>query len=298
MGLALFGYQQYGYWSIPAPARAAGAALRGGAAYADPREPGVVDLARARQVLGDRPIMVAVLPADYPGSDLDACGDVAKQHSANLAMTYRGAGDPTVCAGSKFPAPQTKSEDTDQWVFSLAIETDYAAQYRVSAESRAHTPEVEELVLAFDAAVRSDYPDGVPVRQTSPDPLVWWRVILELAGLVLLTVAVFAALRYASRKLIAVRATRAALRVRRLELTQELSKAAAEVMAEVPHESTSKARLRADAAEQYVHALSAFEAAGTATELDAAQPQFAALAATIEWLQSGEQSHRRPVVKK
>lgn len=284
VGLGLFAYQQYSYWSIPASARAAGAGLRASAAYADPDEPGVIDLARARQVIGDRPILVAVLPAQYPARDLDACLDVAGQHPKNVVVAYKGAHSPTLCAGSQFPSPTTDDLSASEWIFRTAIQTQYSSRYRVSETGRSRTAEVEELVLAFDAQVQEDYADGVPTREADPDPVVWWRVMLQLAGLIILAVGVFAGVRAAANRIVRNQTARAALRARRLDLQQELSEAASEVMVFDPNERPERARLRASTAEHYLQTLTAFEAARTQEELDAAQTDFAELANSVQEL--------------
>lgn len=281
VGLTLFAYQQYGYWSIPASARAAGTALRSSSVYVVPNEHGVIDAERARQVLGDRPILVAVLPADYPKRELAACEDVATQHPENLALVYVGAQSPAFCPGSKFPNPTTKGLDIDDWVFQVLLETEFASTYRVAADAHQRTPEVEEFALAFDALVRKDYADGVPKRTADPDPSVWWRVMLELAGLVIAAVGVFAAIRAAANRIIRLKTERAALRARRLDLQQKLSMAASEIMVFDPNEAPQKARLRAGTAEQYLHTLTEFEAARTYADLDAAQAGFTALATSV-----------------
>lgn len=291
IGLILFGYQQYGYWSTPSSARAAGAGLRASSAYADPSERDVIDLARARQVIGDRPLLVAVLPADYPKRKFAACEDVAKQHPKNLTLAYVGARPPAFCAGSRFPSPTTPGLSTDDWVFQVLLQTQYASSYRVPDDAHDRTAEVEEFVLAFDAQVRSDYANGIPNRQADPDPVVWWRVMLELAGLVVLSVGAFAGIRIAAAAIIRARNERAALRTRRLDREQELSRAAAEIEVYDPEEPPEKARLRAHAAEQYLHALTAFEAARNRANLDAAQPAFSALGQTLQQLEPGRRRH-------
>jgi len=284
VALAFFAYQQYGYWSIPATGRAAGAGLRASAAYADPTEPDVIDLARARQVIGDRPILMAVLPAGYPKRELAACEDVAKQHPKNLVLAYKGAQTPTLCAGSGFPGPTTKGLGIDAWVFRVALETQFASRYRVADDAHQRTAEVEEFVLAFDAQVQEDYADGVPNREADPDPVVWWRVMLELAVLIVLVVSLFAGIRIAAQRIIRIRSESAALRARRLDQQQQLSEAASEIMVFDPDEAPAKARLRASVAGQYLHTLTAFEAARTREDLDAAQVGCTALATSVEEL--------------
>jgi SRSO17 transposase len=98
---------------------------------------------------------------------------------------------------------------------------------------------------------------------------------------------VFAAVRLAAIRSIRARAERAALRTRRLDLQQELSEAASEVMVVDPNEGPEKARLRASTAEQYLQTLTAFEAARTRTDLDAAQTGFTALATSVAELRRG-----------
>lgn len=201
-----------------------------------------------------------------------------------MVFAYKGAQSPTLCASSQFPDSTTAGLSVDEWVFQTALQTEYSSRYRVGENDHDRSAEVEELVLTFDAQVQADYADGVPTREADPDPVVWWRVMVELAGLVILAVGVFAAVRAAAKRVIQVNSERTMFRTRRLDLQQELSEAASEVMVFDPTEPPEKARLRASAAQQYVHTLTAFEAARTREDLDAAQTGFTALATSVDEL--------------
>ncbi|GAB2913881.1 hypothetical protein GCM10027047_09790 [Rhodococcus aerolatus] len=283
--------------TTPAVVRDAAATLRTTSVVAD--DPAVLDAARVRQVIGDRPVVVAGLPAALGEEDRDARGDachaVVRAVPEALAVVYTGSAGPYLCTGDDFPPPDEGVENalgstTDNWVFRLSIAADAASRFRTTPDDPDRTPEVEELVLAFDAAVTEDMADGVPRREPAASATSTAVTLATLAGLV---AAVVALLLGAQLGLARVRARRAAARsrrVRRLELESGLAAvavavlragddlaAAASTRAGADPRALAAARARADVAGRYVLALADVEAAATEAELDAAQRTVATL---------------------
>ncbi len=273
------------YLRTPGEARQAAAGLRSSAVFVPPGARGVLDADRVRQVVGDRPLVVAVLAAGYRGDALDGCEAVARQQPRNVVLTYRASdpgGYPTLCHGRSFPEPDVPApaaddlDRTDLWLFRLGISVQRATVYRVSRTTLDRTPEVESLVLAFDNQVAQDYPDGIPRRVASPEPETLARVLVRLAGLVGLLLALAAALRgvavLVERRVEGDRA----LEDRRATLGAQLSAASALLLHARPRSRDAAERL-ALVAERYLLALQAVEHAATAAQLDEAERAVAEL---------------------
>lgn len=263
----LLGWQFLSSWTFDPGARAAVDALYATAAYEAASEPGIVDVARARQVVGDRPIVVAVL---VPGTDaLDRCRDVVARHTEVVAFVYTGPDASGICAGDDFPAPDTSDLSTDLWVELVITDARYSSQFRVEPGRRDHTPQVEEFVLAFDAAVPAHYTDGVPRRELAVSPRVWWEVVARLAGAVAVVVAGFVLLRTVAARALAWRTARTALRERRLAQLVRVGRLADAVLTDPPATDPASARRRAEAAGSYVTVLGEVERADDTGALDA-----------------------------
>lgn len=174
--VALLALLAWRYWSAPAAVRAAASALRETSVVVDDPNRGIVDVDRARQVIADRPIVVAVLPADTNAGSKhpegDACRAIARRVDDVLVVVYLDSTAPYTCESSGFPAPD-RSRDTasftprEQWLLGLGIDVDTSSQFRLDRASEDRTPEVEELVLSFDHAVARDMANGVPRRHLS-----------------------------------------------------------------------------------------------------------------------------------
>jgi len=282
--VALLGWSDVRYLITAPEARTAAAALRGSTVYVAPGEQEVLDAARVEQVIGDRPIVVAVLADTYDGDQLDACTVVARLQPRTIVLAYLGSergAYPAICATDRFPEPENVKDSnledvsrTDTWLSGIAMTAQQASQFRVNDQQADRTPEIEELVLAFDARAVVDYPDGVPTRQAGADPRTWTAVLAQLAALVVVLAAAFAGLRWLAHRLREWLQTRYALRDRKLELDTRLSQVADRMVHARPElwrDDPAEAVRHAEAAERYVLALAAFEAARRPDELDAAE---------------------------
>lgn len=281
LGLAAVVLQQYSTWTTPAAVRRAAQGLDGSSAYADPSAPGVIDLARARQVIGDRPILVAVLPPNTGSRIYKLCEQVVQRHPGNVALVYQGSKSSAICKGDDFPKPTTAT-DADQWLEVLIITTDYSSSLRTSSDTTDHTPDVEEFVLAFDAAVNKDYADGIPRRSTSASTAVWWQVVTELLGLVLGVVLAVGVLRLLAVRTLTVLGQRRTRRLHALEQQARLSRVADTVLEPVARTKGKRAEELATAAGRYVGALTAFEAARTEDDRAAVDVQLSELERTLQ----------------
>ncbi|ASO22009.1 hypothetical protein FHR81_004983 [Actinoalloteichus hoggarensis] len=266
VGLALVAWQQFDHWTTPEALRRASAQLGGTAAVVDPAEPGVLDVDRVRQVVGDRPILVAVLPEDTAENTYALCVEVVDRHPANLALVYQGTSGPAVCRGTAFPEPTTEGLSARDWLETLIVYARRSSEFRVDLDARDRTPQIEEFVLAFDAAVAKHYADGVERRVATPAPAQWWLVALGSAGLVLGVVAGFAILRLLGGRLASIASARRELRGTRMRQRTRLARLADLVSAEPPRPSASAAERRAEVAADYVRTLGRFESASTAAD--------------------------------
>ncbi|MFC0110042.1 hypothetical protein [Kibdelosporangium aridum] len=233
--------------------------FRHGSVYVEPGEPGIVNADRVRQVLGDRPIVVAIL-ADRQlppsGEELSSslqklCDDVADLVPTNLVVLYgnepRDGYNPAFCVGPEFSNDEHPVSDAD-FDFVLIAKAESAWKYRVSPTDL--TPQIEEYVLAFDAQAAKAYPDTVPRRGAVPDGLATGEIVLSLGGIVAACVALFFLLH-----LLALALGRRRPRVRRqLEMGARLSKIGEYVLSADPKGSN-----QAEVARKYVLALQGHE---------------------------------------
>lgn len=280
--VTFLGWSDVRYLITAPEARTAAAALRGSTVYVAPGEQEVLVASRVRQVIGDRPIVVAVLADTYDGDQLDGCKVVARLQPRTIVLAYLGGergAYPAICATDRFPAPQNVKDSsledvsrTDTWLSGIARTAQQASQFRVNDRQADRTPEIEELVLAFDARSVVDYPDGVPTREAGADPRTWTAVLAQLAALVVVLGAAFAGLRWLVHRFREWLQTRYALRDRKLELDAQLSQVADRMVSARPElwrDDPAEAVRHAEAAERYLLALAAFEAARGPDELDA-----------------------------
>lgn len=284
VAVALLGWSNVRYLITAPEARTAAAALRSSTVYVAPGEQEVLDAPRVEQVIGDRPIVVAVLADTYDGDHLDAGKAVARLQPRTIVLAYLGSergAYPAICATDRFPEPENVKDSnledvsrTDTWLAGIARTAQQASQFRVNGRHADRTPEIEELVLAFDARAVLDYPAGVPTRKAGADPRTWAAVLAELAALVVVLASAFAALRWLARRWREWLQKRYALRDRKLELDARLSQVAHQMVNTRPElwrDDPAEAVRHAEAAERYVLALAAFEAARRPDELDAAE---------------------------
>ncbi|ONI85991.1 hypothetical protein ALI144C_11980 [Actinosynnema sp. ALI-1.44] len=182
--------------------------FRHSSVYVEPGAPPTVNADHVRQVLGDRPIVVAILseepmpPSGKPlvTAGLKLCDDIANLVPTNLVIVYGnepGKGyKPAFCVGPKF-TNEDHPVNASNFDFVLIAKAETAWKYRASPADL--TPQVEEYVLAYDAQAAKDYPDSVPRRGAVPDKLATGEIVLSLGGIVAACVAVFFLLHLAAR---------------------------------------------------------------------------------------------------
>ncbi|HEX6358450.1 hypothetical protein [Actinophytocola sp.] len=252
--------------------------LRTTSVYEAPGAPGKIDAARARQLIGDRPIVLVLLgteplpPSDdeftQPGQDL--CEQIAAVVTTSLVIVYAiekdGRYGPSYCVGPEFSNPQNPV-DAGNYDFQLIARAEVAWQYRVTEADL--FPQVEEFVFAFDEQAAQDYPNGVPRRAPvippppTPDTLQTWQIILSLAGILVGTIALFVALRLVGRLVVRRGARDAETRHRSEATSARLNKLADRILHPPAPKDAADARRQADLAGEYVLVLGEFEAATT-----------------------------------
>lgn len=248
--------------------------LRTTSVYAAPGAPPVVDVARARQVIGDRPIVVAVLdraplPPDADHLERqDLCQDVADATPTNLVMIFamdsRGY-DSSICEGPQFSNP-SYPVDADDFDTPLIVAAETAWTYRATDTNL--TPQIEEYVLAFDVQANTSYPKAVPRRAVvvppppTPSALQAGQIVLAIAGLILAVVAVFVLLRLLAHLYQRRLDLRAEVDGRTAAMSARLNKVADVVLRPGGACDAEDAARQAEVARRYVLALQRFEQDG------------------------------------
>ncbi|GAA2555897.1 hypothetical protein [Pseudonocardia hydrocarbonoxydans] len=269
-------------WTFDDGARRDVDALHSDSVWIEPGSPAVLDAGRARQVIGDRPIVAAVLP---PSEDtFDRCEDVVARHDDVVAFVWTAPDRSAICVGDGFPDPdlgeQADRRTAVDWLERVILDARFSSRYRVDEALPDRTAQLEELVLAFDAAVPDAYADGVDRRELSASPQVGLEIAVRLLATVAAVVVGFVVLRLAVLRVAAGRARRRSLRTRRLEQLARTARLADAVLAEQP-DDPGRARARADAAGRYVLVLAGVEAARDEPALDAADAELTALERTL-----------------
>jgi hypothetical protein len=278
VGLILFAVV-YGPWSQPSVrVRTIVDGLRTSSVYRQPGAPGLVNAARVRQVIGDRPIVVAILNrtplpagADHDDPQEALCQAIAREITDDYIWVYgadatgKYSGDD--CYGSDFPAPSAPGVDMFDFDAGVNIAAQLSAQFRTSDTNL--TPELEEFVLSFDAETAKDY-GAIPTRGAVPDVLAARQIILACVGLVAGTVTLFLLLRLLGLALRRRSATATARAHRHAQLSTRLNQVADEVVNPRPHATAAQAEQQAAVAKRYVLALDQLEHAHTDEELTAA----------------------------
>lgn len=264
------------YWPVLFPSartRAAVEGLRTSSVYVEPGAPGLVDPDRARQVLGDRPIVMAIFNEEplpdsghINGPDYEMCEDIARLVPTNLVVVFAvdedGEYGSSYCDGSAFPKPP----DEEFFSLNVIVAAETAWTYRVSEDNL--TPEIEEYALAFDVEATEQFPNGIPRRGAVPDLLARWQVWLSMAGVVAATVAVFLLLRLAGWAVRQRGRARAELDHRRAAVSARLSKLADHVTHTEPPDDHAGADRLASVAKRYLKLLNRFEGSRGAADLD------------------------------
>lgn len=254
--------------------------LRTTSVYAAPGAPPSVDVARARQVIGDRPIVVAVLGrTPLPAADdhlerQDLCQDVADATPTNLVMIYamdsRGY-DSSICEGPQFANP-SYPVDADDFDLGLITAAELAWTYRATDTNL--TPQIEEYVLAFDLQAAKSYAKVVPRRAVvqppppAPSAVQTWQIVLAIVGLIVAVVTLFALLRLIVHVLGHRRTVRAETDGRAAALSARLNRLADAVLRPGRPRDADAAARQAEIARRYVLALQQFERTGPSAETE------------------------------
>lgn len=283
LGIGIFGRPVHGPEPVSDRVRAVAEGLRTTSVYEEkPGVPGVIDVERARALLGDRPIVLVLMddtrlpeppePLDLPVYDL--CDEIASVVTTSLVVVYAtldtGEYSQAYCTGREFSNPQNPVKAAN-YDFGLISEAERAWKYRSTDEDK--FAEIEEFVFAFDEQAREDYPNGVPTRAVvvppppAPDSLQTRTLVLSLGGVVLAPVALFALLR-----LIGSTATRRSRRAAGAHTRQEaintrLNRLADAVLHPPAPKDAEAAHRQAELAERYVHLLGAVESARSRSAL-------------------------------
>jgi hypothetical protein len=254
--------------------------LRSSSVYVESGAPGYVDPERAKAVLGDRPIVVAIMNEVPPparehvnGPAAAMCEDIARLVPTNLVILFSiekdGYGS-SYCDGDDFPGA-----DGLGFSFNVIVEAEIGWKYRATKENL--TPEIEEYVLAFDAQAAEEFKDGIPVRGAVPDELAKGQIALAMIGMVLGTVALFVLLRVVGLAIKHGRHSAADLRRRRTAAGARLNRVAEAVLRPGPADDLDEAHHQAHVAKRYLYTLHQFEEADTAAKLTRAEQEIAEL---------------------
>ncbi|TDQ05934.1 hypothetical protein [Labedaea rhizosphaerae] len=254
--------------------------LRTTSVYAAPGAPPLVDVARARHVIGDRPIVVAVLdrtPLPHENMSLERqnlCEDVADATPTNIVMVFaqdsREYGS-SICMGPEFSNP-TNPVDADDFDLGLTVAAETAWEYRATATNL--TPQIEEYVLAFDAQAAKKYPEFVPRRAIVPpapptaSALQTRQIVLAIVGLIVAVIAVFALLQLVVRLVRRRQDLRAANDSRTVAMTARLNRLADNVLRPDKPRGADDAAHQAEVARRYLLALQQFEQDGPNDETE------------------------------
>lgn len=278
----------YGPWAQPsAQVRTIVDGLRSSAVYQAPGAPTLMNAARARQVIGNRPIVMAILDrTPLPSGDDDPrlalCEQIAKQVPNDYVWVYAaddtGKYDSNDCYGSKFPHPTKAGVSMDDFDVAVNVGAQLSAQYRVTDTDL--TPQIEEFVLTFDDEAGTDY-GAVPTRSAVPDELAGRQIVLAGAAMVAGTVTLFLLLRFGGLALRRRSAAGAALRRRQTELSTKLSAVADAVINPRPPRDAKDSQRQADVAQRYVSVLDQLENASTDNELTHTAKAISALSAEV-----------------
>lgn len=266
---------------VSAQARKVVEGLRTTSVYEEPGGPGIVDARRARDLIGDRAIVLVLLagairddPTYRTDPRAERCAEIADLVATSVVILYSydddGSYEAEYCVGPEF-ANDDNPVDPEDYVTGVVGGVNLGTHYLVTDTDK--FAEVEEYVYTFDHYTMRDSPNGVPRRGVvvppppTPDALQAWQVALALGGIVAGTVALFVLLR-AAGGLAGRRGTRTAeARTRAEQVNARLNRLAEDVLHPDRPRTASDARRQADLAERYVLLLSAVAAARTPAEL-------------------------------
>lgn len=254
--------------SVSDRARAAAEGLRDSSVYLAPDAPGMVDPVRAREVIGDRAIVVAILDttplteyAEETAPNQALCQDIAGLVPTNLVAVFSGDPEGTYraayCAGPNFPTPTRTEQSAELFAFDVLVAAEESWQYRATEDDL--TPQLEEYVLTFDSKAVEAYGE-IPRRGPLAHPLDFWRLLLAGLAMVSLPIVVFVLLRLGARALHRRRSGKAAQRHRQHVIDARLNRLADRILHPAGEPD-------AEAAREYVLVLHRLQDATTDEEL-------------------------------
>lgn len=289
IGLAGF-VAVYGPWAQPsAQVRTIVDGLRASSVYEAPGAPGLMNAARARQVIGNRPIVMAILdrtplPGSAQHSDprMELCDALADQLPTDYIWVYAADGTGKYagndCYGADFPHPTKPGVSVDSFDIELNISAETSAKYRMTDTDL--TPQIEEFVLSFDYVTGQDL-GAVPTRSAVPDELAGQQIVLACAGMVAATIALFLLLRGGGVAFRRWRTRAAARQSRHRALSAQLNVIADAVINPSEPRSAEDAHRQADVAKRYVFALDKLEHAHNDHDLTEAEREITELVTEV-----------------
>ncbi|ONI85832.1 hypothetical protein ALI144C_11995 [Actinosynnema sp. ALI-1.44] len=174
--------------------------FRHGPVYVEQDAPAVAP-DRIRQVLGDRPIVVAVLSEKSPvrhqlPTGMDAlCGEVAALLPGNVVVVYGYSWNYyrfTSCAGTGFRADFGADVDAGaKKVLEFRVPRRETADELKTIRPDVITTQVEEFARSFDAVAGKEFPTSVPRRAAVPEEPTTGAYVLSLAGALTACVVLF-----------------------------------------------------------------------------------------------------------
>jgi hypothetical protein len=251
--------------------RAAVDGLRDASVYVEPGAPTVLDTERTRRLVGDRPILVAVLRDDVRHGRAEAedprfslCYDLTQRFGTDILIVFapgpNGYGA-ELCTGDWFPG------DHDGYGLELRQDVIDAVRYLVDRNDQGRM--VDEVVHAFDTRSAADFGDR-RLRRAMNAPDDWSTS--PVGNVLVLSAAVFSALgtmlvfllvRYFGTRAAHRTGESARARTRRAEVNVRLNRIADTILHPEPTRDANHARHQADAATRYLHTLHDFENART-----------------------------------
>jgi len=267
--------------------------LRTTSVYAEKGNPGKVDVDYVRKLIGDRPIVVAVLDTAplppsheeyFPNPGQELCQYVADAVATSTVILFgqdpEDGYDSWFCIGPDFSNPQNPV-DADEFDLGLITAAELSWQYRTTDDNL--TPQVEEYVYAFDATAAEVFPNGTPRRAVlppkppAPDEVQTGQLALSFGGILAGTVVVFLLLRLGGRAVLRRGSLTASTEHRRAAAGARLNRLADQVLHPEPATDAAAARAQTEVAKRYVLLLADYESADTKPELDHVERELTSL---------------------
>ena len=158
--------------SVPDEVSEVVAGLRDTSVYEEPGAPGIIDAALARDLIGDRAIVLVLLPGEIRDDRTartdpraERCAAIADLVATSVVILYAFDDDgdyaAEYCVGPEFVNDDNPVEEED-YVSGVGGAVNLGTHFRVTDTYR--FAEVEEYVYAFDQYTMRDSPNGVPRR--------------------------------------------------------------------------------------------------------------------------------------